>query len=80
MITQIQKWGNSLGIRIPRSFAKQARVDRGSEVDLAVERGRLVIRPVKPAKYRLEALLGKIRPDNLHTEVDTGSPAGRERL
>ena len=37
MQTKVQKWGNSLGLRIPKSFAEQAGVEAGSEVDLSVE-------------------------------------------
>lgn len=80
MTTRIQQWGNSLALRIPRSFASQLRVERGSEVDLSLERGRLVLRPTKPARYRLEALLRRITPKNLHREINGGKPRGRERL
>src|SRR2546425_4785607 len=54
MVTKIQKWGNSLGIRIPKSFAKEAQVGAGSRVDLAVKAGRLIIIPVRPQGYDLE--------------------------
>ncbi len=44
MNTKIQKWGNSLGLRIPKSFAEEAGVEAGSEVDLTVEDGQLIVR------------------------------------
>ena len=78
METRIQKWGNSLGLRIPRSFAAEARVEEGSPVDLSVENGRLLVRPLRTRKYALRALLKKVTPRNLHTEVRTGKPVGRE--
>jgi antitoxin MazE len=77
MQTKIRKWGNSLGLRIPRSFALEARVAEGSTVDLSVENGRLQVRPIRPA-YVLGALLRKVSRRNLHGEVPTGSPVGRE--
>ena len=78
MITKIQKWGNSLGLRIPKSFAKEAHVEAGGRVDLSVQKGTLLIRPVRPRRYRLETLLAEITPENLHDEVPTGKAKGRE--
>ena len=51
MQTKIQKWGNSLGLRIPRSFAAEAQVKEGATVDLSVENGRLLVRPLRIRKY-----------------------------
>src|SRR2546426_7199313 len=78
METRIQKWGNSLGLRIPRSFAAEAQVEEGSAVDLSVENGRLLVRPLRTRKYALSALLKKVKPQNLHDEVATGKRVGRE--
>ena len=78
MQTRIQKWGNSLGLRIPKSFAEQAGVGAGAEVDLALENGELIIRPRREPKYDLTALLRRITDENVHAEVETGPPAGRE--
>jgi antitoxin MazE len=78
MRTKIQKWGNSLGLRIPRSFAKEAQVEAGATVDLRVTQGRLEVRPVRRERYELEDLLAGITPKNLHHEVDTGRPEGKE--
>ncbi len=77
MVTRVQKWGNSLALRIPRSFAVQAKVAAGSAVDIAVEKGQLVVRPVRQ-RYRLRALLKAVDARNLHGEVQTGRPVGRE--
>jgi len=77
MQTKVQMWGNSLGIRIPRSFAADARVKAGSTVDISVEKGSLRIRPVRP-RYSLRGLLGKVTSRNLHGEVATGAPVGHE--
>ena len=78
MQTKIQRWGNSLGVRIPRAFAREAGVDAGAEVDVSVRGGDLIVKPVRRAKYRLNDLVRKVTVKNLHHEVDTGKPVGRE--
>jgi antitoxin MazE len=78
MQTKIQKWGNSLGLRIPKSFAKQAGVEAGSDVDLSIEGSDLVVRSLRRPRYRLQGLLRGVTAKNLHKEVDTGAPVGRE--
>lgn len=74
-MSQVQKWGNSLGIRIPKTLAMEVGLEEGSEIDLDVEDGHLVI---KPRTSKLEDLLSKITPDNIHSEVQTSDPQGRE--
>jgi antitoxin MazE len=79
MKVRVQKWGNSLALRIPRSFATEARIQQDAEVDLSLEEGRLVITPLAPPKPTLlEQLLEQVTEHNLHQEVDTGPPVGRE--
>ena len=78
MQTKIQKWGNSLGLRIPKSFAEQAGVSAGSDVDLSVEDGELIVRPRRTPKYELNQLLQAVTPRNVHREVETGESVGRE--
>lgn len=77
MVTRVQKWGNSLALRIPRSFAVQANVAAGTAVDIAVEKGQLVVRPVQQ-RYRLRDLLKAVDARKLHAEVRTGRRVGRE--
>jgi antitoxin MazE len=78
MQTRIQKWGNSLGLRISRSFASEAQVKEGATVDLSVKNGTLVVRRVRVRKYALAALLRKVNARNRHGEVGTGEAVGRE--
>jgi len=78
MQTKIQRWGNSLGLRIPRSFAVEAQVEEGSTVDLSVENGCLRVRPLRARKYLLRDLLKGVKRGNLHKEVVTGEAIGRE--
>ena len=78
MLTKIQKWGNSLGLRIPKSFAEEASVGEGSTVDLSVSDGQLVVRPIRQRRYELRDLLAGVTEGNLHAEISTGEPQGRE--
>jgi len=78
MQTKIQKRGNSLGLRIPKSFAEQAGVEAGSDVDLSVENGELIVRPRRSPRYELKDLLQAVTANNVHREIETGEPVGRE--
>ncbi len=78
MLTKVQKWGNSLGLRIPKSFAEEASVKEGSPVDLSVSNGQLIIRPIRRSNYELQDLLDGVTEENLHAELATGEPKGRE--
>jgi antitoxin MazE len=78
MLTRVRKWGNSLGLRIPRSLAAEMGVDDGSAVDHAVHEGAMSVRPVRRRTYSLDALLEGIEEGNLHGEVRTGRRVGRE--
>jgi len=69
MITKIRKWGNSLGLRIPKSLAQEVGVEGGSDVDISVQGDRLVVQKVHPARYELDDLLSEIREENLHEEI-----------
>jgi antitoxin MazE len=77
MVTRVQRWGNSLALRIPRSFAVQAGVAEGTAVDIAVEHDRLVVKPVQH-RYRLGDLLKEVTNRNRHAEVSTGAAVGKE--
>lgn len=78
MQTKIQKWGNSLAIRIPRTFVKEAHVAYGTTVDLSMDDGKIVIAPVTDPEFHLDDLLSGITDDNTHREIDTGNPVGKE--
>jgi antitoxin MazE len=78
MQVQVQRWGNSLALRIPKPFAAETHIRQGAVVDLAVEQGRLVMTPVREAAYSLEELLAGITEENLHGETDWGAPVGNE--
>ncbi|OGV84026.1 MAG: multidrug transporter MatE [Lentisphaerae bacterium RIFOXYB12_FULL_65_16] len=78
MQTKIQKWGNSLAVRIPKPFVKEAHLAYGTSVDLSVDDGRIIIDPHSGPEYRLEDLLKGVTQRNIHAEVSTGEAVGRE--
>ncbi len=80
MRTKVRKWGNSLGLRIPKALAEATGVGEGSAVFVAVVRGNLVVKPERAPKVALRDLLRRVTPGNLHDEIDTGGPVGREAL
>ncbi len=77
MQARIQKWGNSLAIRIPKPFAAAIGMVQNSLVSISVVEGKLLLEPVKQPPL-LDELLAGITPDNLHQEFETGAPAGNE--
>lgn len=80
MRTSVQKWGNSLAVRIPKAFANDLGIEQDVSVDLSMEDGALVVRPAKRVHFELESLLSKVTDENLHKEVDWGPAVGREIL
>ena len=76
MKAKIQKWGNSLGVRIPSIIAKDLSIDNGATVDILEDSGQIVIRPIK--KRNLKMMLDSITDGNVHTEIDFGSSEGKE--
>ena len=79
MATTVQKWGNSLGIRIPKSIAEQVQFASGTEVEFETTGGVLTIRPRRRRrKYKLSELLAKMKPHQRHGEWDKSGPRGRE--
>lgn len=75
MQTVVQKWGNSLGIRIPSLYVKEFDLRNGSSVEIVEEEGKLVI---KPGKFTLEQLLSQVTEQNIHEPWETGPSVGRE--
>jgi antitoxin MazE len=79
MRTKIQKWGNSLAVRIPKPIAQDLGITSESDVEMSVQDGTLVLAPAR-RRYSLEELVDGITPANRHDEIDLGPPMGRELL
>jgi antitoxin MazE len=78
MKTRVQKWGNSLALRIPKSFAAEAGLRANAAVDLSLVKGKLVVQALTPQAPTLDQLLRGITEDNIPGEWDTGRAAGKE--
>jgi antitoxin MazE len=78
MNATVRTWGNSLALRIPKSVAHDTHLGSGSVVNLTVQEGKVIVEPVRKAKYTLDELLSGISKKNLHSSVDTGPAVGRE--
>jgi len=76
---KVQKWGNGLAIRVPRPFAEKLGLTQESDVDLLLEQGVLVIKPVSTPRFSLDGLLSGITDANRHDEVETLGPVGGPR-
>ena len=75
MQTVVQKWGNSLGLRIPSLWPKDNNVRSGSKIEVIVEKGKITILPQKKS---LDDMLAMVTPENIHSEVSTGNAVGKE--
>ena len=78
MKARVQKWGNSLALRIPKSFATEVGLQRETSVEVSLANGKLIITPIAKPKPTLKQLLAKVTKGNLHHEVDTGAAVGNE--
>ena len=78
MKLKVQKWGNSLALRIPKALAIEANVASGSTVEMSLSNGELKIKPVEDQEYTLDELLSGITAENIHDEVSTSIPQGKE--
>lgn len=78
MKTRVQKWGNSLALRIPKAFAEEAKLEANAPVELCLVDGSLVVKPVATPALTLEELLRGVTDENRPTEWKTGPATGKE--
>jgi antitoxin MazE len=77
MRAKIQKWGNSLALRIPKLLADLVGLENGREVDVEVEDGRLMVAPTR-RRLSFEEMCARVTEENRHGEIDSGPPVGNE--
>ena len=75
---RVQRWGNSLAVRIPKPFALEIGLEQNTLVTVSISEGKLLLEPIVEPKYTLEQLLAEVTEDNLHHEVDPGEAIGNE--
>lgn len=73
----VRRWGNSLAIRLPRGIALDVSLTEGSEVEVTVENGRVILTPTR-GPGSLASLLDQVTDANRHGEFDAGAPVGGE--
>ncbi|SPF37511.1 antitoxin of the ChpA-ChpR toxin-antitoxin system [Candidatus Sulfopaludibacter sp. SbA4] len=78
MKVSVQRWGNSLAVRIPKAVAVESELAEGDVVDMKPAKGKVVLIPVRDRKPTLEELLAGVTEENIHREVDFGKPKGKE--
>ena len=77
-MTKVQKWGNSLAVRIPKAFAEELGLENSTVVEMSLSEGQLVMKAAAPRRWKLEDLLAQVTPENIHAEIDSGESVGRE--
>ncbi len=79
METNIQKWGNSLGVRLPKSIAQKKSLKEGSRVLVSETKTGIAIEIVKKRKLNtLAEMLEDVTDTNVHKAIDWGKPVGNE--
>ena len=83
MPTKIQKWGNSLAMRLPKEITDKLNLREGSEIKIVHKSKNIVIRPVRIGRKKeklptLNELASKITKNNKHPLIDWVSPVGKE--
>ena len=78
MLAKAQKWGNSLAVRLRKTLAEECGIEADSPVEIVREDNLIIIKPVRMKGFSLDSLLAGVTKDNIHSEVSTGKPAGKE--
>jgi antitoxin MazE len=78
MSITLHRWGNSVGLRLPKAMLTQLGLKEGAEVDVKIEGERLVIEPHRPKRPTLKEILAGFSPEDRPGETDWGKPVGRE--
>jgi len=74
----VKKWGNSLGLRIPQAIANQINIQDGSRINLVLKNNKIELTPAISEEYRLNDLIELMSEANLHNEISSGQPQGKE--
>ena len=78
MTTTIQKWGNSLGLRLPLELTRKYGLRQGSAVRIVAAKENIMLEPLSAPRLNLKAMLGKMSKKNLHQELSWGKRIGKE--
>jgi antitoxin MazE len=80
MVTKVQKWGNSQGLRFSKETLAEAQIGVGDEVQVSVRGGRIIVEPVNKVRgrFNLTELVAKIPKGYRAEEIDWGTSMGKE--
>ncbi len=80
MVTKVQKWGNSQGLRFSKAILEEAHINVGDQVNISVKKGQIIVEPVTKVrgKYDLRELVSKMPKNYQIEELDWGKPIGKE--
>jgi antitoxin MazE len=80
MVTKVQKWGNSQGLRVSKDLLERVQIGVGDEVEVSVRGGKIIVQPVTKVRgrYKLEELTAKIPKGQRAEEIEWGPPRGKE--
>lgn len=78
MKTKVQKWGNSLAVRIPKTFAEEVGLKDDSSIEMRLVKGGLLLEPTSEWTPSLDEMLATVTDSNLHDELDSGPAQGSE--
>ena len=80
MLTKVQKWGNSQGLRFTKTLLDEARINVGDEVNVSIRKGRIIVEPVAKVRgrYDLKTLVAKMPKTYQPEEQDWGPHVGKE--
>ncbi|MBI4487892.1 MAG: AbrB/MazE/SpoVT family DNA-binding domain-containing protein [Deltaproteobacteria bacterium] len=80
MLSKVQKWGNSQGLRFPKAILEDAHIEVGDQVNVSVRGRKIIVEPVKKVrgKYDLKELASRMPKNYQVEEVDWGAPVGKE--
>ncbi|MFJ5771577.1 AbrB/MazE/SpoVT family DNA-binding domain-containing protein [Psychrobacillus sp. NPDC093180] len=79
MVTKVSQWGNSLGVRIPKTIADKLNIKEGTEMNMYADDNMITLEPVK-TRYTLEELVSQITDENKHSSIESGEPMGDELI
>ena len=80
MLSKVQKWGNSQGIRIPKNLLENSHINVGEEVDITVQEGKIIVESTNKirGRYDIRDLVSQMPKDYKPKEGNWGAPMGRE--
>ncbi len=80
MLSKVQKWGNSQGLRFTKAILQEAQINVGDEVNVSAQKGWIIVEPVTKVRgrYDLKELVSKMPQEYQAEELDWGEPIGKE--